>query len=172
MMRARLKRRLFVNGIAAATAGAGMAALAPALAANIEAGQRAPALDIKLLNGKTLTAKQLQGKVVVHMYWATWCPYCRADLPEMQRIYQLLQPKGLEILALSIDENDKTVRDFWKGKNYSFPAAMRSNAYFEHYGRIGTTPTYLIVDREGILRQRINGAPEPGVIEQLVVKLL
>ena len=74
MMSARLKRRLFVNGIAAATAGAGMAALAPALAANIEAGQRAPALDIKLLNGKTLAAKQLQGKVVVPMYWATWCP--------------------------------------------------------------------------------------------------
>ena len=149
MMSARLKRRLFVNGIAAATAGAGMAALAPALAANIEAGQRAPALDIKLLNGKTLTAKQLQGKVVVHMYWATWCPYCRADLPEMQRIYQLLQPKGLEILALSIDENDKTVRDFWKGKNYSFPAAMATPEVAKVWPKPRGLPVVVVRGRNG-----------------------
>ena len=165
------RRRLSLQSLAAAAI-AGVFSAAPARAAGIETGKLAPDLDLKLLNGKTLSAKQLQGKVVVQMYWATWCPYCRADLPEMQRIYQLQQAKGLEILALSIDESDKTVREFWKGKNYSFPVAMRSNAYFEHYGRIGTTPTYFIIDREGVLRQRINGAPEPGVIEQIVAKLL
>jgi peroxiredoxin len=90
----------------------------------------------------------------------------------MQRLYQQHHARGLEIIALSIDESDKTVREFWKGKNYSFPSAMRSDEFFAHYGRIGTTPTYFIIDREGIVRQRINGAPEHGVIEQLVTKLL
>ncbi len=164
-------RRLSLQGIAAAAL-AGTCVTAPAREQGVETGKHVPDLDLKLLNGKTLGAKQLQGKVVVQMYWATWCPYCRADLPEMQRIYLSLQAKGLEIIALSIDESDKTVREFWKSKNYSFPVAMRSNAYFERYGRIGTTPTYFIIDREGVLRQRINGAPEPGVIEQIVTKLI
>ena len=164
------RRRLAMQSLVAA--GAAFSGLGRALAGGIETGQRAPDLDIKLLNGKTLTAKQLQGKVVLQMYWATWCPYCRADLPEMQRLYQSLQSRGLEIVALSIDESDKTVREFWKGKNYSFPAAMRSDAIFKHYGRIATTPTYIFIDREGMVRQRINGSPEPGVIGQLVEKLL
>jgi peroxiredoxin len=166
------RRRLALQAVAAAAGGAALATLPPVTAAEIAIGKTAPELDLKLLNGKLLKGKQLQGKVVVQMYWATWCPYCRADLPEMQRVYQQLQPKGLEIIALSIDESEKTARDFWKGKNYTFPSAMRSNEYFQHYGRIGTTPTYVIIDRGGIVRQRINGAPEPGVIEQLVVKLL
>ena len=167
-----LRRRRFAHALGAIAASVISPGIAPAVAAVVETGKPVPELDLKLLNGKVLKDKQLHGKVVVQMYWATWCPYCRADLPEMQRIYQLQHAKGLEIIALSIDENEKTVRDFWRGKNYSFPSAMRSDAYFEHYGRIATTPTYFIIDREGILRQRINGAPEPGVIEQLVVKLL
>jgi thiol-disulfide isomerase/thioredoxin len=165
------RRRLAIKAAAAAAGAAGLASVAPVLA-DVEIGKVAPALDLKLLNGKVLKGRQLQGKVVVQMYWATWCPYCRADLPEMQRVYQLHNARGLEIVALSIDESEKTARDFWKGKNYTFPSGMRSNEYFQHYGRIGTTPTYVIIDRSGIVRQRINGAPEPGVIEQLVVKLL
>jgi thiol-disulfide isomerase/thioredoxin len=156
-------RRLALRAVAAAAGAASLAAIAPAAAAGIEIGSAAPELDLRLLNGKVLKGKQLRGKVVVQMYWATWCPYCRADLPEMQRVYQQYNARGLEIVALSIDESEKTARDFWKGKHYTFPSGMRSNVYFQHYGRIGTTPTYVIIDR---------GAPEPGVIEQLVAKLL
>ena len=68
--------------------------------------------------------------------------------------------------------NGKTTREFWKGKNHIFPSAMRSDATFPHYGRIVTTPTYFIIDREGVVRQRINGSPEPGAITQLVASLL
>lgn len=161
-------RRLAIQGIAAAAA----AISGLGLAAGVETGKHVPDLDIQLLNGKTLTAKQMQGKVVVQMYWATWCPYCRADLTDLQRIYQQQHARGLEIVALSIDESDKTVRDFWKGRHYSFPLAMRNDAIFEHYGRISTTPTYFIIDRGGIVRQRINGSPEPGAIAQLVRQLL
>ncbi len=165
-------RRFALKAVAASLGAAGLGTLAPAAAAGIEIGTPAPELDIRLLNGKLLKGRQLQGKVVVQMYWATWCPYCRAALPEMQRLYVQLQPKGLEILALSIDESEKTARDFWKGKAYSFPSAMRSNEFFAHYGRIGTTPTYVVIDRGGIVRHRINGAPEHGVLEQMVTKLL
>lgn len=161
-------RRLALQGITAL--GAALGGAGPAAA--VETGRHAPELDIKLLNGKTLTAKQLHGRVVVQMYWATWCPYCRADLADLQRLYQQQHARGLEIVAFSIDESDKAVRDFWKGKHYSFPSAMRNDTIFEHYGRISTTPTYFIIDREGIVRQRINGSPEPGAIAQLVGQLL
>lgn len=171
-MSAFTRRLLNFPAMAAIAASVCLLALTPVAADGVATGKPAPQLDLKLLNGKILTGRQLQGKVVVQMYWATWCPYCRADLPELQRLYQQQHSRGLEIVALSIDESEKTVREFWKGKNYTFPSAMRSNAFFEHYGRIGTTPTYFIIDREGIVRHRINGAPVPGVIGQLVEKLL
>jgi cytochrome c biogenesis protein CcmG/thiol:disulfide interchange protein DsbE len=157
--------------LVASVAGLALFVSAP-VRARVDVDRPVPELDFKLLNGKTLKAADLHGKVVVQMYWATWCPYCRSDLPELQRLYEAYRSKGLEIVALSIDEEEKTVRDFWKDKHYSFPVGMRSDAIFDHYGRVSTTPTYYIVDRQGIVRHRFLGSPEPGVIEQLVLKLL
>ena len=151
---------------------AAAAALATTTAAAIEIDQPAPELDVRLLSGKVLKAKDLRGKVVINMIWATWSPAARMELPEIQRLYRAHHEKGLEVVALSIDENVGEVREFWRKRGYSLPVAMRSDAFFEHYGRVSTTPMFYVVDRQGVLRHRIAGPIAADKLEALLNPLL
>ena len=141
-------------------------------ASGLEIDQPAPELDVRLLSGKVLRAKDLRGKVVINMIWATWSPAARMDLPEIQRLYQAHRDKGLEVVALSIDENVGEVREFWRQRGYSLPVAIRSEAFFERYGRVSTTPMFYVVDRQGVLRHRIAGPIAAEKLEAMLKPLL
>ncbi len=141
-------------------------------ASGLEIDQPAPELDVRLLSGKVLKAKDLRGKVVINMIWATWSPAARMGLPEIQRLYQEHREKGLEVVALSIDENAAEVREFWRKRGYSLPVAMRSEAFFERYGRVSTTPMFYVVDRQGVLRHRIAGPIASDKLEAMLRPLL
>jgi peroxiredoxin len=132
----------------------------------------APALDFRLTNGKLVKARDLRGKVVVTMIWATWSPAARMQLGDLQRLYAGSRDKGLEVLALSIDESIGEVREFCRARGYTVPVAMRSDAFFEHYGRVTTTPMYYVVDRSGILRHRVAGPIAPEQLQALLKPLL
>ncbi len=164
----RLRRSLGRWGAAAALAWAAAAAGAPVA----QVGEPAPALDIKLLNGKTVKAKDLKGQVVITMIWATWSPAARVALADVQKLYSAHHRQGLEVLALSIDEQVAEVRAFWQARRYSMPVGMRSDAFFDHYGRVSTTPMFYIVDRDGVLRHRIAGTIELDKLEALLKPLL
>ena len=149
------------------------ALLAPgASAAQLQAGDSAPRLDIQLLDGSTLPAKALEGKVVVSMFWATWCHICVADMPKMQQLHETYGARGLVILAISLDRDREEVLHFLGATKYSFAVAMRSGAMREEYGSIRGTPTYFIADRRGVVRMHHLGAPPEGVIEVWIQDLL
>ncbi|HTO48378.1 MAG TPA: TlpA disulfide reductase family protein [Burkholderiales bacterium] len=166
----------FVSSCRSATRFAGMVAAACATAvcaAQIAQVDRpAPELDVRLLSGKVLKAKELRGKVVVNVIWATWSPAARMELPDVQRLYREYRDKGLEVVALSIDEHPGEVREFWRKRDYSFPVAMRSDAFFDHYGRVSTTPMFYIVDRQGTLRYRVAGPVGSEKLEALLKPLI
>lgn len=162
--------RRVLGGLSAAAAIAWATASGGAPLAQV--GEPAPTLDIKLLNGKTIKAKDLKGQVVVTMIWATWSPAARMALADVQRLYTAHHAQGLEVLALSIDEKVAEVRAFWQARRYSMPVGMRSDAFFDHYGRVSTTPMFYIVDRGGVLRHRIAGPIEAEKLEALLKPLL
>ncbi|MBY6244095.1 TlpA family protein disulfide reductase, partial [Methylosinus sp. Sm6] len=64
----------------------------------------APALDLRRIDGETIQLKALRGKVVLLSFWATWCPPCRRELPTLERLGLLIDPRDLEIVAISIDK--------------------------------------------------------------------
>jgi len=109
----------------------------------LEAGQPAPKLDTKLIDGKVLAASQTEGKVVVQLFWATWCPICASELPGFQKLYTAYKPRGLEIIAVSLDRDPGEVKEFWRAHGYTFPVAMRSDTIRQGYGRIVGVPTLL-----------------------------
>lgn len=132
----------------------------------------APEVDVRLLNGKLLKAKDLRGHVLVQMIWATWSPAARMELVEVQKLYAAQRGRGLEVMALSIDEDVAEVREFWRRRQYTIPVGMRSDAFFEQYGRVSTTPMYYIVDRRGTLRYRLAGPIGQEKLAALVAPLL
>ncbi|MBQ9230026.1 MAG: redoxin domain-containing protein [Prevotella sp.] len=69
----------------------------------LKPGAVAPDFKMKTLDGKTFKLSQLKGKTVVLDFWASWCPDCRKDAPEVVRMYQEYAPQGVEFVGVSMD---------------------------------------------------------------------
>lgn len=121
-------------------------------------GDRIPAFDTELLDGRTLAATALARRPVLVMVWASWCPICRKELPEVQKLYDRHKAAGLEILALSIDAGAIEAEDYWQEHKFSFPVAMRSARHAEIFGGQRTPPRFFLIGRDGRLAFRHVGA--------------
>lgn len=151
--------------LAAALAFAGQAG------AQLAVGQPAPAFDTRLLDGKTLPAAATKGRVLLVVFWATWCPVCQRELPELHSLYEKHRGRGLEILALSVDADAFTVVEFWKDHEYAFPVAMATPAHGRIFGPVRGTPTFYLIDRQGVLRMARVGAMGMAQLEARLLPL-
>ena len=133
-----------------------------------EQNQPAPAVPIQ--SGKLLS--DLRGKVVLVNFWATWCPYCRHEMPAMQAYYQANRARGLEIVAYSLDKTQGEVDDFMRTQGYSFPAPLATPLIVQAFGGVNRMPLSFVIDRDGRVRERIAGQVHAGRLEALLGPLL
>jgi len=134
--------------------------------------QALPNLPFTTLDGRMGTLEGLRGKVVLVNFWATWCPYCRKEMPAMQRFYDDFRGRGFEILAFSIDDDPAKVAQFMRKEGYTFAAAMADGDIQQAFGPVSQVPMSMIIDRDGRLRHSIKGQVYYGRIEDLVQPLL
>lgn len=126
--------------------------------ADLAEGDRLPSLDIRLLNGDTLSASQVAGKPTAYLFWATWCPICREELPAYQALHNTYKAQGFRVVAISLDESVSQAAEFWKSRAYTFPVAMRTGEIREAFGRIKGTPTLYLIDGKGRLNLKHMGS--------------
>lgn len=129
-----------------------------------------PPLHFELLDGRRVSLAELRGKVVLVNFWATWCPYCRHEMPDMQRFYD--GARGFEIVALSQDDEAEKVRQFMLKEGYRFPVAMAEGSHAAAFGGVGRLPTSFLIDKQGRLRKKISGQVHYARLEELVGALL
>lgn len=135
---------------------------AAALSSQIVPNMPAPAFSIKALNGKTITLDSLKGKVAVLNFWATWCPPCRAEIPDFVAFYNANSSKGLEILGISVDTATASqVPGFVRNNKIPYPVAMFTEKIVRDYGPIDSIPTTFIVDKNGRVRHA-----EVGIVDK------
>ena len=119
----------------------------------------APAFRLMDLDGMFHSLAEHQGKVVFLNFWATWCGPCKVEMPAMEALYQDFQSQGLEILAVSVDQQGAVVtRPFKEAMGLSFPILHDSNYQVGLSYGARTLPMTYIIDRKGIIRQRVFGA--------------
>jgi thiol-disulfide isomerase/thioredoxin len=117
--------------------------------ATLKEGTKSIDFTLLGLDGKKIALSSFKGKLVFLNFWATWCPPCRAEMPAMERLYQKLKGKGLEILAVDLQEELKSVQNFVKQNKLSFTVVLDKD------GRMGATygarsiPTSYIIGRNG-----------------------
>lgn len=126
--------------------------------------------DVATLPGERLS--DLRGKVVLVNFWATWCPYCRHEMPAMQTFYQENRSKGFEIVAYSLDDQQTQVDAFMRQAGYSFPAPLATQEIRMAFGDVSRVPLSFIVDRNGVVRHKINGQVHAGRLNDLISPLL
>jgi len=120
----------------------------------------APEIELEDTNGQLVSLSSHRGKVVILNFWATWCPPCRAEMPSMQRLYEELNDDGIELLAVDLQESEKTVKDFLEKNGYTFPVLFdRTGQAGAMYGARSIPTTYLI-DADGMAVARVVGTRE------------
>jgi len=124
-----------------------------------EIGKPTPPFSLVDLEGNRVTITDFHGRVVLLNFWATWCGPCRIEMPAMERLYQDFHAKGLDILAVSIDPQGVVVtRPFKEALGLTFPILNDSEYRVASLYGARTLPMTYIIDRQGIIRQRIYGA--------------
>ena len=145
----------------------------PSLA--LEAGKPVPDFEIALMGGGSLTAAELRGSVVVINLWATWCTFCREEMPALESYYQHHRDDGLRVIAVSMDDAsaDAAAREVMK--SFSYVGAVGRSSKLKGFGRIWRLPMTFVIDRNGILRKD-GGEGDPkvdlAILEKEVTPLL
>ncbi len=125
----------------------------------------APAWELKDLEGKTVRSSDLQGKVVLLNFWATWCPPCREEIPDLVALQNQYKEQGLVIVGISLDQTGpETVKRFADRMKINYPVVMGNQEVAAAYGGIQAIPTTVFINRDG----KIAGKYEGGVTKEML----
>jgi thiol-disulfide isomerase/thioredoxin len=132
----------------------------------------APALTLKDLDGKPLSLDSSRGKVTIITFWATWCPPCRAEIPDLIDLQKKYAGK-LQILGLSVDdEAPANLKKFVQVMGINYPVAVAPPEVGELYGGIPALPTTFVLDTQGRIVQKHVGLKDADLYELEIRSLL
>ena len=121
-------------------------------------GVNAPQVDLKDLNGRTVRLSNYQGKVVLINFWATWCPPCRAEMPDLVRLQREHGKKGLQIIGITYPpEHLARVRTFARRLKVNYPIVLGTRELKARFSSDETLPLTVVIDRNGKVSDIIGG---------------
>ncbi|MBQ9319365.1 MAG: redoxin domain-containing protein [Acidaminococcaceae bacterium] len=136
--------------------------------------------ELKDQYGKTHTLSEYKGKVIFLNFWATWCPPCRAEMPDIQKLYERSPKEGEgAVIVLGVaspklgnEKDEAGIKAFMDKNGYTYPVLMDARGeLFSAYG-IRAIPTTFMIDREGNVYGRVQGALSGENIDKVVKQTL
>ena len=107
--------------------------------------------------GDNVTLSDYKGRVVLVNFWATWCPPCQMEIPHLIELVDSY-PDDFIVLGLSVDDDTaENVLKFVKSKKMNYPVVMASAEVVKAYGNISSIPTSFVINKEGIVVEKIVG---------------
>ena len=120
-------------------------------------GGELPDVEFTTLDGEPITVDVFRGRLVLMNFWATWCPPCLREIPELVRLHDALSDRGVVIVGVAAQSgNAAGVEQFADEHAMTYPVWMVDDASLDQYGVVGFPFTFLI-DREGRIRMRYVG---------------
>lgn len=149
---------------------ASIAAVSCAALLAIGSAQPAPKFRAKTLDGEEFTNKSLQGKVVLLQFWTTWCPYCRQDQGAVDTLVHDFAARGLVVLAVNVGESKKKVKQYLAGSPRSCKIVLTDDTNLAAFYAATSYPLYVLIDRDGNIAGRQEGAAGEPALRQLLAK--
>lgn len=118
---------------------------------------RAPDFTLKAVNGKDLSLSSFKGKVVVLVFWATWCPSCKDEMPKLRRLYGEMKDRGVEVLAVSSDYSMDSLKEYLAKNSFDFNIAYDVKREVTRKYKISFLPVSFLIDRNGNIAEKIPG---------------
>ena len=134
---------------------------------------RIPALDFKLkdLNGKEVSLSDYKGKKVFLNFWASWCGPCKAEMPDIEKLYKETKDSDLVILTVNLGEDKDTVKSFTDNAKYNFTVLLDLDQSVAAKYKISAIPTSYFIDKEGNIVSTIRGALTLEQMKDYISKL-
>ncbi|MFD2638417.1 TlpA family protein disulfide reductase [Piscibacillus salipiscarius] len=123
----------------------------------LDIGSKAPDFELENLQGETVKLSDYRGQKVMINFWATWCPPCRAEMPDMQKFYEEKEVVILAVDMFETEQNLDNVKNFKNDFNLTFPILIDEGDVSTEY-QILPIPTSYFVDSKGIIRHKSMGA--------------
>jgi peroxiredoxin len=133
--------------------------------AGAAAGPKAPAFSLASVTTSG-TVEMPPGRVVIVDFWATWCEPCKKSFPKLQELYVKYKPSGLEIAAISVDDEKTNVAAFAKTYGAKFPVGWDEGHKVTEKWKPETMPSTYVVDKNGVIRHVHQGYHE-GAIDEI-----
>ncbi|MBI2755925.1 MAG: TlpA family protein disulfide reductase [Chloroflexi bacterium] len=134
-------------------------------------GEPAPSFSAQTLAGTQVSLEDFRGRVVVLNFWATWCGPCRVEMPEFER-YQAEMGDRVAILGANMQESPSVIAPFVRQYGITFPILLDESGVLAAPYRVTGLPTSVVLDRSGIIRERVVGPMTRDVLARRVERLL
>jgi cytochrome c biogenesis protein CcmG/thiol:disulfide interchange protein DsbE len=132
----------------------------------------APAFVRNDLEGHPVDLTALRGHVVLLSFWATWCAPCQVEMPRFVEWQTRFGSQGLQIIGVSLDDEEAPVRDLTAQRGVNYPIAMGDAKLARAWGGILGLPVTFLIDRQGRVAARFKGEADLTVMERTLRRLL
>ena len=132
-------------------------------------GAAAPDFQLKTLAGDTVKLSDLRGKKVMLNFWATWCPPCKAEMPEMERFSKQIGDDTV-ILAVNIDPQ-LDVQGFVKENKITFPILLDAEDKVNEAYQVLSIPTTYFINSKGIIQNKYTGSMKIDIMKKYTQQL-
>ena len=137
----------------------------------VVAGSPAPAFSVVDLSGTTQTLGSAKGEATLLQFWASWCPHCRRDVELLKSAFTKYQGKGVRIVTVSVDQDQKALATFLRGEPLPYPvvaAYSKPNTPESQLPDLYETqgiPAYILVDAHGTIAKMKSGSMAEGKVD-------
>lgn len=126
----------------------------------LDKGSIAPDFELTALDGSAFKLSELRGKKVILNFWATWCPPCQAEMPEMQKFHEQYG-KEVEIVGVNLTDSEsdpEKVQEYINNKGVTFTIPLDQDGDISSLYRVKQIPTSFVLDQDGKIKKKILGA--------------
>jgi len=138
----------------------------------IEIGNLAPDFTLPTIDGQVVSLSSLRGKKVILNFWATWCPPCRQEMPDLEAFYSKhAKDKHVVVLGINLTSAEMSVNDvkrFIKEYKLTFPVLLAKTEETAVLYQAVTIPTSYIIDSSGVIRNKRIGPMDQKWMEQQI----
>jgi len=141
-----------------------------ALLANTKQKEPAPHFNAKATNGETFSNSSIKGKVVLLEFWTTWCGFCKAETPFVEKVSHQYTDKDLIVLAVNVGESKKTVKKYLEQYPRTCRIVLTEDTNLAAMYAATAYPIYVVIDREGNIAGTQRGAAGEDALRSLLFK--
>ena len=109
------------------------------------------------LEGQAWSLDKVRGKIVLLRFWADWCPYCRYEMPIIDKYYRKLNQEGFLVLAVNVKQSAEVALAFTAQLDITFPVPLDPDGKMARRYGVYAIPTNFLIDRQGIVREILIG---------------